>query len=140
MKQKSIQALAAAAIRKELKTAFPKTVFRVTSRSFAGGDSVDISWVDGPVLDNVRKITDKYQYGRFDGMIDMYECTNSRTDIPQVKYVMPQREMSKQVGAALKAEISKKYGVDMDDMYAVKDKLCDWPDRVVYREFYSREY
>jgi hypothetical protein len=31
---------------------------------------VDISWTDGPVTDLVERITDQYQYGRFDGMTD----------------------------------------------------------------------
>ena len=92
---RSIAAQTAAAIRKELKAAFPNTRFRVTSDNFAGGNAVRIGWVDGPSNEQVRELTDKYEYGHFDGMIDMYEYSNVRDDIPQVKYVTLQRRMDK---------------------------------------------
>ncbi len=60
---KTQSALAAAAIRKELKAAYPLIKFSVTSDNYAGGDAVHISWTDGAQTDEVRKITDKYQLG-----------------------------------------------------------------------------
>lgn len=101
---KTESARAAAAIRKELKAAFPQEKFRVRSRNFAGGDAVDVyvgAYVetDRPdnwggfqkepdaVLKQAEAIASKYQYGRFDGMTDCYEYTNTRKDIPQAKYV-----------------------------------------------------
>lgn len=90
----SNQAAAAAAIRTELKKAYPNCKFSVTSESFAGGDSVYISWTDGPTRDKVEAITSKYQYGSFNGMEDIYEYTNSREDLPQSKYVSESRSLS----------------------------------------------
>lgn len=106
-REMSNQAKAAKAIRAELKTNFPGIKFFVRSRGFTGGDSVDIEWTDGPCTRDVEKITDKYQYGHFDGMYDIYENSNKRDDIPQAKYVLAQRSISKE----LKSEI-KEYIVD----------------------------
>ena len=94
MKEKSNQAQAAALIRKELKKEFPQTKFRVTSSGFSGGDSVSIHWQNGATTKQVQDITNKYQYGHFDGMTDSYEYSNNRKDIPQTKYVMEQRTIT----------------------------------------------
>jgi hypothetical protein len=96
MKQQSTHALAAKMIRKELKKAYPNTTFTVRARSFSGGDSVDIEWTDGPTDKQVADITAKYQYGHFDGIQDLYENTNRRIDIPQVRFVHERRKYSDQ--------------------------------------------
>jgi hypothetical protein len=93
-KTKSSHALTAQAIRKELKQHFPSIKFSVKSDSFAGGDSVYVEWYNGPTYDMVSSVVSKYQYGKFDGMFDIYEHSNSRKDIPQVKYVQTQREIT----------------------------------------------
>jgi hypothetical protein len=97
MKTLSTHAEAAKAIRNELKQKFPLIKFSVKSRSFAGGDSIDINWIDGPSREMVVKITGKYQYGNFDGMTDCYNYSNTRNDIPQVKYVFERREVSEKI-------------------------------------------
>jgi hypothetical protein len=101
---KTEAARTAAAIRKELKAAFPQEQFRVRSRNFAGGDAVDVYVGDcvetdrpdnwggfqkepNAVLKQAHEMARKYQYGRFDGMTDCYEYTNGSKDIPQAKYV-----------------------------------------------------
>lgn len=70
-------ALAAANIRAELKKAFPGVKFSVRSKTFSGGDSVDVSWTDGPTIAQVDKIADKYSAGSFDGMTDCYNYSSS---------------------------------------------------------------
>lgn len=102
---KSCSANCAAAIREELKKEFPAVKFSVKSSNFAGGDSVHISWNDGPTTCQVENFTDKYQYGRFDGMNDMYENTNSRDDLPQSKYVSARREISDEVKTVVKEAV-----------------------------------
>lgn len=97
MRELSNQAQAAKLIRKELKAAFPGIKFSVTSKGFSMGDSVDIDWTDGPTSKQVKEITDKYQYGHFNGMEDIYEYSNNRSDLPQSKYVMTQRTISKEI-------------------------------------------
>jgi|GEM_PF-1316993 len=88
---------AAKMIRQELKKAFPSTKFSVTSSLFSMGNSVSISWTNGPTTASVKAITDKYQYGHFDGMTDCYEYSNSRKDIPQSKFVQASREITKDI-------------------------------------------
>lgn len=93
----SQHALAARAIRAELKKAFPGVKFSVRSDSYSMGDSVRISWTDGVTTDQVSEIADKYQYGHFNGMEDIYEYSNKNVDIPQTKFVQVQRDISDEV-------------------------------------------
>jgi hypothetical protein len=91
--------LAAQNLRKELKQAFPGVKFSVTTNRFSGGNSIDVAWTDGPIRSAVRKIADKYQYGNFDGMRDLYEekdgVSSAWTNLfGGAKYVSCQRENS----------------------------------------------
>lgn len=99
----------AKAIKKELKKNFPNTKFKVTSESYSMGSSVNISWIDGETKEEIYAIIKKYQYGHFDGMQDLYEYSNSREDIPQVKYVMAQRELSEETIKTFIEEHNKRY-------------------------------
>ena len=63
-------ALGAKNIRTELKQAFPWVKFRVTSKGYSGGCSIDIHWEFGPTTKEVEAITDKYETHGFDGMTD----------------------------------------------------------------------
>ena len=139
MKEISNQAAAAKAIRQELKKAFPTIKFSVTSESFAGGDSVDIRWTDGPTSDAVDAITRKYQYGHFDGMIDLYEISNNRDDIPQSKYVMCQRTLSDMARLHAKNEIINKFGLDSFEDKIIMEKFGCWPDTLIYRELQDKD-
>lgn len=87
----SKHAAAAKAIRADLKKAFPKTKFSVTSESYSMGNSVWVRWVDGPTRESVHKIACKYQEGHFDGMDDSYVLSNLNPSLPQVKFVQLQR-------------------------------------------------
>lgn len=58
------------------------------------GDSVSVSWVNGPTEKEIKDIINIYQYGSFNSYEDMYENTNRREDIPQTKYVSTSREIS----------------------------------------------
>lgn len=129
----STAARCAKAIRAELKAVYPGIKFRVVSDNFANGNSVDVSWIDGPSSEEVRKIADKYQYGHFDGMTDMYEYSNMREDIPQAKFVSCGSTMSEERKEALKAEISNKYDVDMNDERACFEKFGRWPGVVIHQ-------
>lgn len=90
----SPHAQAAKEIRSELKKTFPLTKFSVTSES---GNSVRISWINGPTYDSVQQIGNKYQYGHFNGMEDIYETSNRNEDLSQVKFVICDREISFEV-------------------------------------------
>jgi len=94
--KKSSQALTASNIRKELKYIFPDTKFRVTSSSFAGGNSCDIDWKDGASMEDVEFIIQKYKYGSFNGYEDMYEYKSNYHKYGQVQYVSTARDFSKE--------------------------------------------
>ena len=129
----SSHAAASAAIKADLAKAFPDVKFSVRSSSFAGGDSVHISWADGATVAQVEAISQKYQYGRFNGMEDIYEYTNTREDIPQAKYVSEQREISQTIKDEVKAQLMtlKKYS---------EEQLNDWrsaPDEEARKILYN---
>jgi hypothetical protein len=112
-KTMSNQAQAAKAIRNELKAAFPGVTFKVTSDSFSMGDSVDIRWTNGPTSEAVNAITRKYQYGHFDGMVDLYEYSNKRQDIPQSKFVQTDRGYTDDARRAALAYVNRYWGWDL---------------------------
>lgn len=107
---KSSHAHAAQQIREKLKAAFPEVKFSVTSDSYSGGNSVHVEWKDGPTTSMVEDISGAYQYGSFDGMTDCYNYTNSRDDIPQVKYVQEQRTMSDTTKQFIETELKRIWG------------------------------
>lgn len=94
MRTRTEAAQCAAAIRKELKVNFPTQKFTVQSENYTGGDSVRIRWIDGVKQEAVEDIVDKYQYGHFNGMEDIYEHSNCIEGLPQVKFVFATREFS----------------------------------------------
>lgn len=89
----SPHARCAANVREELRRTFPGCKFRVTSETFAGGNSVRVSWEMGPTDVEVKAVTDKYTQGTFDGMTDMYVNDRSAFSaavgalLGQVKYL-----------------------------------------------------
>jgi glyceraldehyde-3-phosphate dehydrogenase/erythrose-4-phosphate dehydrogenase len=131
---KTEAAQAATEIRKELKLKFPGFKFSVRSSNFSMGNSVDIDWTDGPTTEQVDAIVDKYQYGHFDGSIDMYEYSNKREDIPQAKFVQTQRSMS----AEIVQQIRNENVIAGDNEW---DKMQDcWGSAAVYRIFAKKSY
>ena len=107
-------------LKQELKDAFPKTKFSVRSRSYSGGDSIDVNWTDGPTSEEVEKIISKYQEGSFNGMEDIYEY--SKTNVwPDVfggaKYVMGQRHYSNEAYLRAVAEVEKEWGITLKVSY-----------------------
>lgn len=109
-REMSNQAAAAKAIRSELKAAFPAVAFRVTSKGYSMGNHVSIGWTDGPSDAQVETIVGKYEMGHFDGMIDLYEYSNRRDDIPQTKYVFTRREVSREAYRAVVDYLNRRYG------------------------------
>ena len=85
---KTRAASCASEIRKVLKSKGIKASVR--SSIFAGGDSVRVSikeLMHSKDFQDLRNELDKYQYGKFNGMIDLYEDSNIRNDIPQTKWL-----------------------------------------------------
>jgi len=119
----------AAAIRRVLTLAFPTVKFRIRSENFSGGDSVSIHYTDGPTAEAVEALVNVYQEGDFNGMIDLYEYTNRREDMPQAKFIMVTRERSEAVEAAIIREL----GITDRNAW-VEDSRC-YADTLIYRRF-----
>jgi hypothetical protein len=131
----STAANCAAAVKEELKTAFPHVKFSVTSDTFSGGNAVRIGWNDGPTLRQVEDLTGKYQYGHFDGMQDLYEYSNTRADIPQAKYVNPERRMSAETRQILEASAEALYTADPERFEHYTSSGCHSSANFAYRVF-----
>lgn len=104
---KTTVAQCAAAIRKDLKELFPGVKFSVRSQNYAGGNSIDVDWCDGPTVQEVESHLAKYEKGHFNGMEDIYEYSNLNSDIPQTKYLFCNREMSSETRQNLSEQAEK---------------------------------
>jgi hypothetical protein len=116
---------AASLIRMELKQTFPGIKFSVNTKS----DSVRIGWSNGPTEESVNEIVDKYEYGTFDGMEDLYKYDNRRDDIPQVKYVFAQRNIDNSIYIEA-FELARKVYRDLEGVESIDDNFiingCNW--------------
>lgn len=111
-RQLSGAALTAKRIKKRLSALYPNMKFSVTSDTFSMGNSVDIRWTDGPLMESVNAITKQYQYGSFDGQQDMYnyEDIDESLGCEGAKYVMCHRDMSAAYKAMIVAKAEEYYG------------------------------
>ena len=128
----SEHAKAAKMIRKVLKEKFSNTRFKVRSSIYSGGDSVDISWVDGPSEDEVDRIVGKYQEGHFDGMEDLYKYDNKIEGIPQVTFVQCQRELSDEF--IIKVLKENGYTCSKEELNSTNHELFDKTGYWTYRQ------
>jgi len=123
---KSIPAQTAAAIRKELKKAFPAIEFSVMSQSYTGGSSVRISYTDGIKTARVQAIVDKYSYE-----------TKRDESIPQTRYVFVSREMSVDTCVAIGAEL----GIAENEIaHPIERFGGEYGTAVIRRVFCDREF
>lgn len=64
-------------IRAALKKAFPVCKFIVKSKTYSGGASINVDWIDGPTDKMVSAVTGQFTGGNFDGSIDMAYSNSS---------------------------------------------------------------
>jgi hypothetical protein len=98
-------------IRTTLKQHYPAVGFTVKSHNFAGGDSVNVDWTDGPTTEAINRLIAEYESGTFDPTCDLYEYRTDKPNHPTAKYVGTSRHFSPAVYAAKRAELVKKYGI-----------------------------
>jgi len=92
-------AQAAKEVKAELKKAFPTVRFKVSSKVYSGGSSINIDWNFGPSVKEVEEISSRRQHGNFDGMTDSYNYTgaglevteNGLKEVASAKYVFENR-------------------------------------------------
>ena len=101
-KTPSNQALAAKEIRQWVKEQGFDGI-QVLAESGAGYDAVQLNAEDvtPDVSRHVREHVKQYQYGKYNGMEDIYDITNRRADIPQVMFVMYRSTASEKMNARI---------------------------------------
>jgi hypothetical protein len=106
-------AAAAKQIRIELKAAFPGIKFSVRTETYSMGNSINISWTNGPTQTAVNLIVKKYEYGRFDGMTDSSSVEDTLMSMPDgtvarlggAKHVFTRREISEDIKARAERDV-----------------------------------
>lgn len=86
----SRHAMAAKAIREELKKAYPGIKFSVRSSSASMCSAVDVKTGHRFTYEQqceIYKLLKRFEMGSFDGMTDCYDYDNVNYNIPQVKYI-----------------------------------------------------
>ena len=133
-RQISKHAQAAKEIRRFLKSQCLKA--RVKSDSYSMGSSVDIYFTDQDhdKIKAIRSEIEKWQYGNFNSMEDIYGNNNHQDDRTQVKYVIIHESYSEE----LKAKAWLWYRAYIGNI--AKDELFKYPENhnnIKYFEQYS---
>ena len=110
-------------VRKHLAHAFPGIKFSVRSKSFSGGDSIDVGWENGPTAQEVDAILDLYEDSTFDGMQDLSIPKDS--PFPEVfggaMFVHGSRSFPDTTEELVSRSICASYGVPYAGRYTVLD-------------------
>lgn len=95
-------------IRAELKKHFPKTKFSVRKQYYS---SYHISWKDGPTVDEVESIINKYETSRFDSYTDYHYSEISPFNVVYggADYVFTHRHYSDEIIALAIKSLNEKY-------------------------------
>lgn len=98
-------------IRKALKEAFPEVKFGVRSHTYAGGASINVVWIDGPLTSQVEKIAKLFSGASFDGMQDLKTSNTHALDGQPVRfgadYVSTRRDWSEHARANMITAVSR---------------------------------
>ena len=96
-------------IRAELKKHFPKTKFSVRKQYYS---SYHVNWTDGPTVDEVESIINKYETSRFDSYTDYHYSETSPFNVVYggADYVFTHRDYSDEIIALAIKSLIDKYG------------------------------
>ena len=138
---KSIVSQAAKQIRDLLKKEFPNVKFTVKSDNYSNGNSIRVGYTNFLPIEKITEKIKHYQYGEFNGMEDIYECSNCIENLPQTKYLFVERAMSEEVKIQILNEIRTTYkdceNVNYEDY---SNNFHEWISTLVYRIFYKNSY
>jgi hypothetical protein len=130
-KQISQHAAAAKMIRKELKDRGIKATVRASTASMTSSVDVTIKQDLHPdAIAEVKQFVEQFQYGNFNGMEDIYEYSNRRDDLPQVKYTFVRVEYSEEIKSAVARYIGEINGIGEyeQDRYCYMALAGTWGD------------
>ena len=112
-------------IRAALKESFPAVKFSVTSKSYAGGASINIGYFDGPTSEQVEKVVGVFEGSYFDGMQDYKGQNYANLDGEEVKFgadfVFVNRKISGPVMTGIVADTMNFYQLDNEVTIYVSD-------------------
>jgi 16S rRNA G966 N2-methylase RsmD len=113
---------------------------RTSSDSFSMGNSVRVKVTNatGEQRKTITEHCSQYQYGHFDGMQDLYECNNTRKDIPQTKYLNCEFIYTPEWTQAAYEWVRDKFGRDEDQLPADYNEACRLNLRV-WNEYVSTQ-
>lgn len=101
-------------VRTALKAAFPGVKFSVKSKTYSGGASITIRWMDGPTSKEVEAITNQFEGASFDGMQDLKSYHDSMLNGERVhycaNYIFTSREYSVAFLRRCAQRVHEKYG------------------------------
>lgn len=101
-------------IRVALKENFPSVKFSVRSQTYSGGSSVNVSWTDLPLREDVEEVVNRFKSGSFDGMTDMYETSGyieNGVRYVGAKYISCSRELSDEYRTEIENYLNANYEV-----------------------------
>ena len=73
-------------VRQALKEAFPGVKFSVRGKTYAGGASMRVEWLDGPNTAQVEAVADHFKASYFDGSIDYQGSIYHMMDGQQIRF------------------------------------------------------
>jgi len=97
-------------VRAALKAEFKGVKFSVSSKSYSGGSSMSVSWVDGPTFDQVRGFCEQFEGAYFDASQDLkvYKHNGSGVD-----YISQRRNYSREFCEMVLEELKAEFKCDV---------------------------
>ena len=118
-------------IRKELKAKFKGVKFSVRTKKYSGGSSISVSWVDFPTVEEVEKITSKYESVRYD------EYTGEILSGGNT-YIHTYNTWSEEMETNIKENLVKKYGAEFYNKYINETYDFYRYAREIYQDMYNK--
>lgn len=104
-------------VRAALKDNFKGIKFSVRSSSYAGGASIDVSWVDGPCMADVDRVVKGFQGATFDSSIDLKSYVTGELNGEEVHfgtdYVMTHRKTTYAFVEAIAMQFCQRFGLPL---------------------------
>ena len=103
-------------VRAALKESFPGVKFSVTSKTYSGGASINVNYVDGPTYEQVKAVVSVFEGSYFDGMTDYKGLNYSSIDGQEVRFgadfIFVNRKFTAPILTGAASEVLNKYGLD----------------------------
>lgn len=141
-------------IRKALKEAFPDVKFSVQSSQYSGGASIRIRYTDGPNVNQVESVTDRFEGSYFDGQIDFkgskYAMINGEQVSFGADFIFVNRDYSDDFITKALAKFYRRYAGNFEGSNVPKATVEDYKmGRLYYfevpgmnggQDFFRREF